>query len=94
MTFINLFFVPALSVYIFFRLSKEPLRLNAKLVLLYMINTSVVAFLTKSLMLLIKFLFGFERIYPGGNIYFLATFIVSLIVPVVANAFIIKTKEK
>ena len=93
MAFINLFFVPAISVYILFALSKQPIKLNAKLVLTYMICTAVVAFCTKFIMILIKYLFAFDRTNLGGICYFLASFVVAIIVPFIASAFKVKTKE-
>ncbi len=93
MTFINLFFVPAISVYILFGLSKQPIKLNAKLVLSYMISTAVVAFSTRVIMILIKLLFDFDRTNIGGICYFLVSFIVAIVVPFIASAFKIRTKE-
>ncbi len=93
MIVINLFFIPAISVCIFYWLSKQELKLDAKLLLTYMVSTSVVAFGARLIMALIKFLFGFDRTEPGGVFFFVATFVVALVVPFVANAVKIKTKE-
>lgn len=93
MIVINLFFIPAISVYIFYWLSKITLKFDAKLLFAYLISTSVVAFGARLIMALIKFLFDFDRTEPGGVCFFAASFVVALVIPFIANTFKINNKE-
>lgn len=93
MTIINLFFIPAISVCIFYRLSKRELKFDANLLLTYMVSASVVTVGAKLIMAFIKFLFGFDRTEPSGVCFSIAVMTVALVVPFIANSFKITTKE-
>ncbi len=93
MAFINYFFMPAISVCILYKLSKCEPKFNAKLVLTYMINCSVVSFFAKGIMLAIKFLFDFDRMEAGGVCFSIAVLFVALVIPFGAKAFKITIKE-
>lgn len=93
MGIINLFFIPAISVYILYKLKKSTLVFSADLVLTYMIHCSVVTVVTKFLLLCAEYLFSFPHKEITSAYYSVAALVVSLIVPFVAKIFTVTGKE-
>ena len=93
MTFINYFFMPAISVFVLYKLSKCEPKFDAKFLLTYMICSSTVTFFAKCIMLVIKFLFDFDRTEAGGVCFSIAVLFSALVIPFIAKVFKITIKE-
>lgn len=87
MTVVNLFFIPAFSVWIFYKLKGKELKFNTEFSLVYMMFASVVAISAKLILFMAKYLFETQQ-YDAGSAYFsVAAIIVSLIIPFIASVF-------
>ena len=87
MTVVNLFFIPAFAVWIFYKLKGKELKFNTEFSLSYMMFASVVAIAAKLILFTVKYLFETQQ-YDAGSAYFsVAAILVSLIVPFIASVF-------
>ena len=81
MLYLNLFFVPMISVYIFYKLTKRPIEFSMQFVAIYMMVCVAVAVITKFILLLVRFLFSTPFVETTNTIYTIVAIIVSLIIP-------------
>ena len=87
MTIVNLFFIPAFSVWIFYKLKSKELKMNTEFALIYMMFASVVAISAKLVMFAVKYLLETQQ-YDAGSAYFsVAAIIASLVLPFIASIF-------
>ncbi len=94
MTVINLFFIPAISVYILYKLKNRDLQFNAELLLTYMVNCSVVSVITKLVMFIVKYLFSFEHTQTHTAYFAVAALAVSVILPFLVNSLKVTVNKK
>lgn len=93
MAIINLFFIPAVAVYLLYKLTHRPLKFDLEFVLIYMTHCSVIAVITKVILFCVKYLFDFQHTEVSSAYYAAAALAVSLVAPFVVKSCHATNKE-
>ena len=93
LTILNLFFIPMIMLYLFYKLKQRELKLNAEFISLYMVSCSVVAVVTKLLLFVAKYLFSLLYTDVESAYYSFVAIIVAVLIPLVLKLFKIEIKD-
>ena len=85
MAIINLFFIPAIAFCLYFKLKGAEPKPDIKTAATYMIICSVVAVLTKAIILAVRFVFALKPVSEASAYFSLVAIAVSLVLPFIAN---------
>lgn len=93
MTFINLFFIPVISVYILYKLKKRDLKFGAEYISLYMLSCVAVMISTEGFFYLINLLFPVGVITTDSGLYSVVAVLAAVALPLIAKTFKFEIKE-
>lgn len=93
MTFINLFFIPVITVYILYKLKNRDLKFGAEYISLYMLSCVAVMISTEGFFYLLNLLFPVGVVTADSGLYSVVAVLAAVAVPFIAKTFKFEIKE-
>ncbi len=91
-TIVNLFFIPMISIYIFYKNAGKEIKISTEFVSLYVIFVAVVSVISHILTAVISYLFNGEFTDVTSKKYMLVAVLVSVILPLILQNISLKKK--